>query len=289
MKGKKKDKPSLVGKLIFYTTNVQNNTIKPFKKQENTTLKIVAGVEITELFGNAIPYPNYHYIDKLYSNRLVYCWVIDGFFDTEKGYKFLNDIIARFKLSCDSAILHSLERKEKENQSTHKLKSFQGLKSLAKAKLEDLKVNSYINSDFVYTCIVLQAEKFIKINGLIDYSILEDWAIQNFLDIAKDKSTLKAKCRNCWNWYFNRNWTLYHTVRIKKDKDLVMATRQEHARKIAKNTSLKYERKIINLITGLLKDDYKKPNGSWNVTKIAKDSGTTRPTVMKYLPKENLF
>ena len=100
---------------------MQNYTIKSFKKQENTTLKIVAGVEITELFGNAIPYPSYHYIDKLYSNRLVYCWVIDGFFDTEKGYKFLNDIIARFKLSCDSAILHSLERKEKENQNLAKV------------------------------------------------------------------------------------------------------------------------------------------------------------------------
>ena len=99
-----------------------------------------------------------------------------------------------------------------ENQSTHKLKAFQGLKSLVKDKLEDLKVNSYINSDYVYTCIVLQAEKYIKANGLIVYSTLEDWAISNFLDIAKDKSTLKAKCRNCWNWYYNRNWALYHTV-----------------------------------------------------------------------------
>ncbi len=270
---------------------MQNYTLKPFKKQENTILKIVAGNEITELFGNAIPYPNYHYNDNLYSNRLVYCWVIDGFFETKKGYRFLNDIIARFKLSCDSSFLHSLQRVENDNLHSHKLKSFQGLKSLAKAKLEDLKVNSYINSDFVYTCIVLQAEKFIKANGLIDYSVLEAWAIQNFLDIAKDKSTLKAKCRNCWNWYFNRNWALYHTVRIKKDKELVVATRQEHARKIAKKNSEETRKKVLNCITGIFKDDYlsDRKDTKWNISKIAKDSGTTRPTVMKYLPKETLF
>ena len=39
----------------------------------------------------------------------------------------------------------------------------------------------------------------------------------------------------------------------------------------------------------MFKDEYRKKDGSWNVTKIANDSGTTRPTVMKYLPKETLF
>ena len=39
----------------------------------------------------------------------------------------------------------------------------------------------------------------------------------------------------------------------------------------------------------MFKDDYKKKMVLWHITKIAKDSGTTRPTVMKYLPKETLF
>ena len=46
---------------------------------------------------------------------------------------------------------------------------------------------------------------------------------------------------------------------------------------------------MLNITTGMFKDEYKKPNGSWNISKIAKDSGTTRPTVMKYLPKDSLF
>ena len=68
-----------------------------------------------------------------------------------------------------------------------------------------------------------------------------------------------------------------------------MATRQEHALKNSRKIADKTEKKILNCITGMFKDDYKKKDGSWHITKIAKDSGTTRPTVMKYLPKETLF
>ena len=67
-----------------------------------------------------------------------------------------------------------------------------------------------------------------------------------------------------------------------------MATRQEHAKRLQKYIR-KIQKKILNLITGIFKDEYRKKDGSWNVTKIANDSGTTRPTVMKYLPKETLF
>ncbi len=265
---------------------MQNYSIKPTDNQgkKHTILKIVAGDEIVSLFGNYIPYPNDHYSDKLYSNRLVYSWLIDGFFGTADGYKYLNDIIARFKLSCDSADLHSLKMVDDENQSTHKLKAFQGLKSLVKDKLEDLKVNSYINSDYVYTCIVLQAEKYIKANGLIVYSTLEDWAISNFLDIAKDKSTLKAKCRNCWNWYYNRNWALYHTVRIKKNVEEVMATRVQHAKNMAQKKVDENISKIKNAITGLMADSmFKKKNGTWNGKAIADYLSIDPRTVNKYL------
>lgn len=268
---------------------MHNYTLNPFKKQENTTLKIVAGNEITELFGNAIPYPSYHYNDKLYSNRLVYCWVIDGFFGTEKGYKYLNDIIARFKLSCDSADLHSLERKEKENQSTCKLKSFQGLKSLASERVKE-KMAKYSNMhDYVFWCLKLTAEDMIKQNGLIIYSAFEDFATTNFLDKAKDKSTLRAKCRNIYNWYFERNWQIGREKKSNLSKEELMATRQEHALKNSKKIAEKTEKKVLNCITGMFAHEYKKANGSWNISLIAKDSGTSRNTVMKYLPKETLF
>ena len=238
--------------------------------------------DISHLFGNEIPYPQSHYYSNEH-NRMVYCWYIDGFFGTKNNIKFLNDIIARFKITVDCQ-LHSFKSVPMENINPIKLKAFQGLKSLANDRLKDLNVNTYINSDYVYTCIVLQAEKYIKINGLIDYSVLEAWAFENFIDKCKDKSTLKAKCRNCWNWYFDRNWALYHTVRIKKDKELVMATRVQHALNMGRNKEKENFNKIRNAITGLMADAmFKKKNGSWNGKAIADYLNIDPRTVNKYL------
>ena len=130
----------------------------------------------------------------------------------------------------------------------------------------------------------------IRQDGLIIWNTFETWAFENFIDLAKDKSTLKAKCRNVFNWYFERDWQIGRVNKSNKTKEQIMATRQEHAIKIAKKKIVKIQRKkVLNCITGIFAHEYKKPNGSWNISKIAKDSGTTRPTVMKYLPKETLF
>ena len=60
-------------------------------------------------------------------------------------------------------------------------------------------------------------------------------------------------------------------------------TRAENMRKIGRKKEEANYRKVINIITGLYANDYKKADGSWNVTKIAKDSGLSRPTVIKHL------
>lgn len=251
--------------------------------QTNTLLKIASNSDISDIFGDLVPYPHSHYFDHSI-NRMVYAWYIDGFFDTSKNVRYLNDIIARFKISCDCK-LHSFKKSNNENIKPCKLKEFQGLKSLAKEQLKHtLQVNSLIRGDYVYTCIVLQAEKYIKTNGLIDYSVLESWAFENFIDIAKDKSTLKAKCRNCWNWYLDRNWELYHTKRIKKDKGEVMATRQEQGRYMADLKSKEAKEKIVNAVTGLLAESmFKKKNGSWNAVAIAEYLSIDPRTVRKHL------
>jgi transcriptional regulator of acetoin/glycerol metabolism len=50
-------------------------------------------------------------------------------------------------------------------------------------------------------------------------------------------------------------------------------------KKLANDT----KKKVYNLIGGMFKDEYKKKNGNWNVSKIAKESGTSRNTVYKYI------
>lgn len=287
MKGKKKDKPSLVGKLIFLVINVQNyNKINP-KKQEKSTLFKIMG-DISHLFGNEIPYPQSHYYSNEYS-RMVYCWYIDGFFGTQNNIKFLNDIIARFKITVDCQ-LHSFKSVPTENINPIKLKAFQGLKSLARDKLKEKYQRVETRADdYVFWCLKLYAEDLIRQDGLIIWNTFENWAFENFIDLAKDKSTLKAKCRNVFNWYFERDWKIGRVNKSSKTKAEIMATRQEHAKKIHTKLANDTKKKVLNCITGMFAHEYKKPNGSWNVTKIAKDSGTTRPTVMKYLPKETLF
>lgn len=254
---------------------------------KHTILKIM-GDSVADLFGNEVPYPHSHYYSNEYS-RMVYCWFIDGFFGTKNNIKFLNDIIARFKITVDCK-LHSFKSVPMENINPIKLKAFQGLKSLANDKLKEKyqRVETRAN-DYVFWCLKLYAEDLIRQDGLIVWNNFENWAFENFIDLAKDKSTLKAKCRNIFNWYFDRDWKIGRVNKSNKTKEQIMATRQEHAKKIHTKLANDTKKKVLNCITGMFAHEYKKPNGSWNVTKIANDSGTSRPTVMKYLPKETLF
>ncbi len=264
------------------------NKININKQENNTILQIVAGLEIIELFGNAIPYPNYHYYDNSYENRLVYCWVIDGFFGTKQGYDFLNDIIARFKLSCESSSLHSIKASKKENVSSYKLKDFQGLKSLASDRVKEKFKKYSTMQDYVFWCLKIVAEDMIKQNGLIVWSNFENFAFENFIDKAKDKSTLRAKCRNIYNWYFERDWKIGRT--ISKNKEDVLEYRRELARNLAAKKEEENYNKVANAISGLLADSmFRKKNGKWNAVAIAEYLNLDPRTVRKYLPKETLF
>ena len=75
----------------------ENKTLCQLK---NTWLHISFEDDISAELGNVIPYPHHHYMR---NNKLVYCWLIDGFFDTFKGVQYLNDIIARFKITFETS------------------------------------------------------------------------------------------------------------------------------------------------------------------------------------------
>jgi len=56
-------------------------------------------------------------------------------------------------------------------------------------------------------------------------------------------------------------------------------TRQERA--IAREA--KSRRKVLNAITGLMSEMYKKKSGAWHIGQIAKDTNLHRNTVSKYI------
>jgi ATP-dependent Zn protease len=111
--------------------------------------------------------------------------------------------------------------------------------------------------------------------------LLESFAFAHFVDRAKDKSTLKAKCRSIWNWYNDRGWTI--PKRYDKTMEETMATRSEHLRNVKKEEARRNRANVINLITGLMADEYKKKSGSWHFAKIAGAVKLTSKTVAKII------
>ena len=144
-------------------------------------------------------------------------------FDTLKGVQYLNDIIARFKITFETSqyLKHSIDNESFINPL--KLKQFQGLKSRAVKKI--IQNSRYDGTrDFIFYCLKLHAEMIIKEKGIFSYDELLNLHLSILL-IRQKISTLKAKCRKIFNWYLDRNFELTQTVYIKKERDLVMATK----------------------------------------------------------------
>lgn len=246
---------------------------------KNTWLHITFEDDVTDSFGSIIPYPHHHYLK---NNKLVYCWLIVGFFSTQKNISFLNDIIARFKITFINSkyLKHS-----KDFQSTItpiELKQFQGLKSKAKAIVKEKYQRADTRDDYVFWCIKLYCEDLIRQDGMIIYSTLEDWAFDSFVDCTKDNSTLRAKCRSTYNWYFDRNWEIGR-IKKNKTKEQIMASRIEHIKAVNEKRKTDAKDKIENAITGTLNENFKKKNGTWNAVLIADYLKMQPKTVRKYL------
>jgi len=256
---------------------MHNDTQIDFTSQlKNTWLHISFSDDITSELGNVIPYPHYHYMR---NNKLVYCWLIDGFFDTLKGIQFLNDIIARFKITFETSqyLKHTVD-----TESTIcplKLKAFQNLKSRAIQRIQQT-TRFDGTRDFIFYCLKLHAEIIIKEKGIFSYDELLEFAMINFIEKAKDRSTLKSKCKNIFNWYLDRNFELTRTVYVKKERDLVMATRQEHANKLSLRNEEIAKQKIYNA-QRLIKY-FGNQDGKLSLRAIERESGCSINTVRKH-------
>ena len=112
-----------------------------------------------------------------------------------------------------------------------------------------------VGKDAIFVALKVWVELRIKEQGegrTVAYSILESFAFNMFEDKAKDKSTLKAKCRSIWNWYEERGWknTRYLNYE-KKGKEEVMATRQEQIVKARAALQQQKKEKVYKAIAGL--------------------------------------
>ena len=235
-----------------------------------------------------LPAPNY----LLHTQKGAFIgWLINGYPGTKEVREYFNDIIARFILGFKEhkperlAYRPNLEREAlKDINNTHELKEFQNLPSLYWANEKKIwSAESVGTIDQVFWAIKIYTEELIKQFGEgtpIPAHMLEDYASKNFFD-RKDKSTLKGKCRNIWYWYDNRDWT------IPKRRQWKMR-RSERARENAKLKKQRARAVLLGFIqNNLLADEYKKSDGSWNVTKLSKAIKLDPKTIRKHLKEIN--
>ncbi len=245
-----------------------------------------------------IPQPT---IIKHINNGAFIGYAIDGYFATEKGKEFLNDIIARFLITFKNENIERLPFKPKKRDldektahifaKVYKLKEFSKRLNSLPVKKQYAPARSDMFEDHTFWAIKLYAEDMIRNYGQISYGIFESWALTQFEE--KERSTIRAKCRNIYNWYEARNWNI-STSKTKKYKNNqekfrgTKMTRQENMRRISKNKEEANKRKIINLLTGLYADDYKKKNGNWHYGKISEVVGLSSKTVAKIIKNLDL-
>ncbi len=231
-----------------------------------------------------LPIPNYIY----HANKGYFvAWQIDGYFGTQKGTEYLNDVIGRVLVTFVDNRPQRLPYKPDVKSADHyypkirRLKEFNGLDSLKNRSKAAVRADSF--SDYMFWAIKLFCEDLIRSQGIVSYQQLEEFAYSNFE--GKERSTLRAKCRSIFNWYEKRDWSIPVSTRVRKtktDKELKM-TRQERAKQNTAERAEKARSKVYEVVTGLMSPDYKKKSGSWHIGKIAKDTSLSSLTVSKYL------
>jgi len=199
-------------------------------------------------------------------------------------------------LDVKERLRHPPSDEDKQHDYIYKLKAFQNLKSMARKFVPRLQGMDN-KDDNTFWELKLWIEYSIKNNGgegrCVAFELFLDHALQ-FYEF-KDTSTAKSKCRNIWNWYDKRDWT-YHVLKrtSSKTEEEILMTRQERARSNAKAKAEKARKAVINAVTGLYADEYKKVNGKWHIKKIALSINIDPRVVSKYIKqweanKEGLF
>lgn len=241
---------------------------------QNTWIHFKASGDGSQLLESNLPIPN-HY-QRLNNSSYCLAWLIDGYFHTSSGIEYLNDIIARIMLTIP--ITQRIEEKPVNYQGDPiKLKMLQNAISLPSSfKTRCETSNRY--QDATFWAIKLQAIKLIKAyGGWFDYSILEQWANDNFVP-DKERSTINAKCRSVWHWYDKQDFKI-------NDKRSFKLTRSEHAKQLNEKRKLEVKNKVLEGTKSLTA---RKKNGKLSAIAIAEETGISEKTVRKYLKEMGL-
>lgn len=244
---------------------------------------LLKGEDLLGILDENLPTPNKIQLMRGLVPKFAIMYHISGYTGTKKSREFFNDIVARFCLTLpvQERLPYELDT-EYQTERIYHLKEFQSLKSL-KTHFGAINYNPKNNDLIFWSLKVYVEQNIIELGGFVPYQTVEIWAFGMFEHKAKDRSTLRAKCRSVWEWYDKREWRLSLFAREKKSKETIMATRLEHIKKVNAEREEATRKKIMNTCSGMFANEYKKKSGAWHIGKIAKDLHLTEKTVSKYL------
>jgi len=181
--------------------------------------------------------------------------------------------------------LESLETEKKENIKFDK-KKFDKLIQIAQTP-QEIKILEKLSDDAIFDTLRELAYRFYSANNYITEEVLYQLGLSAGVPEKTKKGKVleyKSKAIVKWinkNYNSKKNFTKYKR-KTKNNKELLM-TRQENIKKIHENKKETTKKKILNLITGMFADEYKKKNGTINIMKLSKDLKMSRTTITKHL------
>jgi len=245
---------------------------------------LLKGEDLLGILDENLPTPNKIQLMRGLVPKFAIMYHISGYTGTKKSREFFNDIVARFCLTLpvQERLPYELDT-EYQTERIYHLKEFQNLKSL-KTHFGAINFNPKNNDLIFWSLKVYVEQNIIELGGFVPYQTVEIWAFGMFEAKAKDRSTLRAKCRSVWDWYEKRDWRLSLLAkRNRKSKEEVMATRLEHIAKVNAEREETTRKKIMNTCSGMFADEYRKKSGAWNSVLLAKELNLDPRTVRKYL------
>ena len=239
-------------------------------------------------------------------------WIIEGYFGTKKNRKFLADVYARLAKTLTREGAESVERlpwrpklENLPDYARYDPSLVYNLRDDFSPVLESISEPSQTVRDDALSTLAYYDRKtedelfdsirftiydFVRANGksALSYEYVEMVALTKYEIIGgKGESTARSKARAIYEWVMEfyepgsgtNNWN-YERKMTKEEYEM---TRIERAKA---NARMKYERAqaaVLGIVKGLIADEFKKKDGSWNVTRIAKHLGMDPKTVRKHL------
>ena len=303
-KNKQKDKNLI--KILLENINSKHCFLLAFRVWGN-------GTEFLDTF---LPLPNLH--KRLDNKSYLIAWLLEGYFLTKKNQKFLDDIIKKVAETFEKAGALRVEwigwiniAKLDDNDIIH-LNAYNLRDDIApyleyKQNKTDYRALELLASateykesdDAFFDWLRFKVYDFVKENGkntlTLDYC--KELAIIGYEIMGHKKgiSTPLAKAKAIYNWVIENynpkgrwNYIPKYKGNPQKEKELEM-TRRERALSNSKKRYNEAHKAIISLATGMFKNEYLKKDGSYNINKLAKDTGYSRKTIYKHLKDEGLI